>query len=86
MGLFTWLKLAFCSSSSNQESKAHEENNVVRSMANAKSLYKKLIIKAHPDKNPDKEEIAKALTEEINIHRYNYSELLKLKEKVETML
>jgi phosphopantothenate synthetase len=63
-----------------------EENNIVQSIAKAKTLHRELISKAHPDKNPSKEELAKVLTEEINNNRYNYRELLKLKQRIETEL
>lgn len=63
-----------------------EETNIVQSIAKAKALYKELIAKAHPDRNVSKAELAKILTEEINNNRYNYRELLKLKQRVETEL
>lgn len=86
MKLLAWLKFMFYHTYKNKSCDVHEENNIVKSMANAKALYKILIIKAHPDRNPNNEEEAKALTEEINKNRYNYNELLKLKDKVESIL
>lgn len=71
---------------SSQKMCTREETNIVQSIVNAKSLYKELIAKAHPDRNTFKEDLAKALTEEINNNRYNYRELLKLKQRVETEL
>ena len=47
---------------------------------------KELIIKAHPDRNQTKEELAKSLTEDINNNRYNYHELLILKERIQKEL
>ena len=64
----------------------HEEMNVINSMANAKKLYKELIIRAHPDKHPDKTELAQSMTERINNNRYNYNELFKLKKIVDSEL
>lgn len=67
-------------------SKVREEVNVVESMAKAKSLYKELIRKAHPDRHADKVELAQTITEEINKNRYNYQELLRLKDLIENEL
>ena len=63
-----------------------EEKNIVISMAKAKRTYKELIIKAHPDKNPNNIELAKKLSEKINKYRYNYIELMKLKIQIENEL
>lgn len=67
-------------------SKVREEVNVVESMAKAKSLYKELILKAHPDRHIDKADLAQSITEEINKNRYNYQELLKIKKLIESEL
>ena len=67
-------------------SKVREEVNVVESMAKAKSLYKELILKAHPDRHVDKADLAQSITEEINKNRHNYQELLKLKSLIESEL
>lgn len=56
--------------------------SVVTSIAKAKPLYKELILKAHPDRNADKHELAIELTELINNAKYNYEELLNLKKRV----
>lgn len=60
--------------------------NVVEGISKAKTLYKELIRKAHPDRHPQKEELAKEITEAINNNRYNYRGLLELKKRVETEL
>ena len=60
--------------------------NVVEGISKAKSLYRELILKAHPDRHATKEGLAKELTELINMHKYNYRELVKLKERVENEL
>lgn len=60
--------------------------NVVEGISKAKTLYKELIRKAHPDRHPQKEELAKVITEAINNNRYNYRGLLELKKRVETEL
>lgn len=67
-------------------SKVREEVNVVESMAKAKSLYKELILKAHPDRHIDKADLAQSITEEINKNRYNYQELLRIKDLIESEL
>lgn len=80
-GLFSYFKRFFI-----RKELKHEELNVVNSMANAKKLYKELIIKAHPDKHPDNVELAQSLTESINNNRYDYDELLNLKTIIEKEL
>lgn len=81
--MFLWIKKFF---SQNKNKSIDESKNIIDSMVKAKSLYKDMIIKAHPDRNKDKEELAKLLTEEIINNRYNYRELLKLKERVKKEL
>lgn len=76
--MFRWFKKMFT-----PQKRSNEELNVINSIAKAKKLYKELIIKAHPDKHPNNMELAQSLTEEINNNRYNYNELLKLKEIIE---
>lgn len=83
--MLKWIKVLLHTPNSSKEM-IGEGTNIVQSIANAKSLYKELIAKAHPDKNRSKEELVKFLTEEINNSRYNYCELLKLKQRVETEL
>ena len=63
-----------------------ESMNIVESIAGAKSLHKELVLKSHPDKHPDKEELAKEITNLVNENRYNYRELLKLKGRIENEL
>ncbi len=78
--MFKWIRRIL---KRNRKDKSNrEEVNVVISIAKAKALYKELIIKAHPDKHPLKEELAKELTEQINHNRYNYKELIKIKERI----
>ncbi len=61
-------------------------NNVVNSIAKAKSLHRRLIILSHPDKNPNKIELATRISELVNKNRYNYKELLKLEELIKREL
>lgn len=83
--MFRWFKRLFISRK-NRKAAMQESGNVVKSIASAKNLHKELIRKAHPDKNPMKAELAQELSELININRFNYHELLKLKERVENEL
>ena len=59
--------------------KRDESANVVDSMVKARRLYKELSLSAHPDKHPDKSEIAEDIMQRIAKNKHNYSELLKLK-------
>lgn len=79
--MFRWVKNLFFKKEYKDESL-----NVVASIGKAKSIYKDLIIKAHPDKHPNQSELATTLTELINKNKYNYSELLKIKKRIETEL
>lgn len=63
-----------------------ESINVVASIGKAKALYKDLIIKAHPDRNPNNVELATSITDQLNSNRFNYRELLRLKTIIETEL
>jgi curved DNA-binding protein CbpA len=51
-------------------------------MAKCKSLYKKLAILAHPDKNPNKSELAQEITMSLNENRYNYAKLKELEKRI----
>lgn len=66
--------------------KSDESVNVVDSIVKARELYKKLSIKAHPDKNPEKREMAELLMAQITSNRLNYTELLRLQNEVEEKL
>ncbi|MBF0730845.1 hypothetical protein [Bacteroides acidifaciens] len=83
--MFTWIKRMIQSFSGRKE-RLNESNNVVESIAKSKMLYKELIKKSHPDKHPQKEKLAKEIAELVNNNRYNYRELLKLKERIENEL
>lgn len=61
-------------------------NNVVNSIAKAKSLHKRLIVLSIYDKNPNKIELATKISESINENRYNYKELLKLEQQIKNEL
>lgn len=63
-----------------------ESTNVVNGIAKARSLYKELIPKVHPDRHQERKEIAEELTMKINENRYNYEALLLLKQEVEEKL
>ena len=64
----------------------NEVFNVVNSIAKAKSLHKKLIVLSHPDRNPNKIELATKISESINENRYNYRKLLKLEQQIKNEL
>ena len=56
--------------------------NVVSGISKAKSLYKELIVLAHPDRHPNEEEYYQELTDRITANRYNYNELIKIKNEI----
>lgn len=69
-----------------KSSKREDCNNIVQSMARCKQLYKTLSVLAHPDKHPNKSELATEIMNEINANRFNYSELIKLEKKIQEEL
>ena len=80
--MFKWFRKIYYKT----EKMPDESINVVESIGKAKALYKDLIVKAHPDRNPKNVELATSITDQLNINRYNYRELLKLKTIIETEL
>lgn len=60
--------------------------NVVDSIVKARALYKQLVIKAHPDKNPEKRELAEEITQQLTSNKRNYQELLRIKKIIEEQL
>ena len=64
----------------------HNEVNVVDSIVKARKLYKELILKAHPDRNPDNVDLAKTLSQQVSENRYNYAELEKLQQIINEKL
>lgn len=68
-----------------KKQRSKEYLNVVEGMGKAKALYKSLIAIAHPDKHPNEEEIYTEIMDRITANRYNYSELVKIKQEVERL-
>ena len=64
--MINWIKRLF---HKKENESVKESINVVASIGKAKSLYKELIVKAHPDKHPNQLELATTLTELINKNR-----------------
>ena len=63
-----------------------ESVNVVDSMAKARQLYKVLSLKTHPDRNPDKREIAEDLMKKLVANKLNYAGLLALEQEIKEKL
>ncbi len=59
-----------------------ESNNVVDGMVKARQLYKELSLRVHPDRNPDKADVAEELMKHIVENRFNYAALLNLKQEI----
>lgn len=82
--MFQYLKSLFrCKKKKNTE---HHEVNVVDSIVKAKQLYKQLIVRAHPDRNPNNIELAKSLSQQIVQNKFNYEELVKIKKIINEKL
>ena len=60
--------------------------NIVQSMSKAKVLYRELVKLTHPDRNPQKRELAEELTQQVNQARFDYHKLLVLQKQIEEQL
>ena len=60
--------------------------NIVQSMSKAKVLYRELIKLTHPDRNPQKRELAEEFTQQVNQARFDYHKLLMLQKQIEEQL
>lgn len=76
--LFWWFR-------KRKKQQSKEYLNVVEGIGKAKILYKSLIAVAHPDRHPDKEEVYTEIMDRITANRYNYNELLKIKQEIESL-
>ncbi len=52
-------------------------------MVKARKLYKDLCMAVHPDRHPDKRDIAEDLIQRITANKHNYAVLLNLKAEFE---
>ena len=66
--------------------KGDQSRNIVDGMVKARSLYRELSLKVHPDRNEENRETAEELMKRLVKSRYNYEELLTLKNEIDTML
>jgi len=78
--MINWFKKLFIKK--DKKDSIYEGINVVESIGKAKSLYKELIILAHPDRHPNEEKYYQELTDRINANRYNYNELVKIRKEL----
>lgn len=69
-----------------RELKADEGANVVAGMAKAHNLYKSLAKKAHPDRNPDKQELAQDIMSRLTKNKHNYNALTELQKEIDEKL
>lgn len=77
--LYNWIRLK-------KRFNGDESRNVVDGMAKARRLYKELAIKAHPDRNPYKRDLAEEITARLTSSKFNYMSLLELKKEIEEKL
>lgn len=63
-----------------------ESINVVDGVVRAHRLYKKLSLAAHPDRHPNKKEIAEDLTARLVQSKHDYAALLKLEVEIKEKL
>ena len=55
-------------------------------MSKAKVLYRELIKLTHPDRNPQKRELAEEFTQQVNQARFDYHKLLMLQKQIKEQL
>lgn len=84
MNALKWLKSIFQRKPKNKFNAKVETDNIVLGIANAKALHRRLVIMAHPDKNPSQRELAEEITKLINKNKYNYNELVRLEQRIKT--
>lgn len=63
--------------------------NNISNRGRIESLYKELCLLAHPDRfatDPEKQETAERLFKEIQLNRYDYAGLLRIKEAIEMLM
>lgn len=60
--------------------------NVVDSIVKAHDLYKQLVIKAHPDRNPNNKEVAEELMKLLTSNKHNYSQLIRIEKLINEKL
>lgn len=61
--------------------------NIAQGIAKGRKLYKKLIVKVHPDRFLDHRKIqAGEITSRLTAAELNYNELLKIEKEIETFL
>lgn len=63
-----------------------DAHNVVVSIGKAKSLYKELVMAAHPVRHPENKAVAEDITKLLNEYRRDYGMLLQLKQRIENEL
>lgn len=80
------LKIKQIFSRESNKAKDKEITNIINSMSKAKQLYKKLIVQAHPDKHPDKKDMAQQIVSQINENRYDYNALAELEKIIQKEL
>lgn len=80
-----WLCIYFIKKNYSKKLSSNEIENVAIGIGKKnelEKLYKDLIKKVHPDKNPDNLELSKEYSEKINKYRFNFNELKKLEVEI----
>lgn len=63
-------------------SSKEEGRNIVDSMVKARKLYIELSLAAHPDRHPNKKEIAEEIMQRVTANKHNYAALNSLQEEI----
>lgn len=66
--------------------KSDESGNVVAGIVKARQLYKTLALKAHPDRNHQKPELAQDIMARLSKSKYDYNALLEIEKEIEEKL
>lgn len=63
-----------------------QSKNVVDSIVKAHDLYKSLVIRVHPDRNPNNREVAEELMKLLTSNKHNYSQLINIEKQINEKL
>jgi hypothetical protein len=84
--IILWLLIFFIKKKFSKKVESLDIDNIVTGISKKdemEKLYKTLIKKVHPDKNPSMKTIADEYTAKLNQHRYNHDELNKLANEID---
>ena len=83
---FSLIKKLLWGSCKKKVNQDEQSINVVDSIVKAHNLYKRLVIKVHPDRHPNNREVAEELMKLLTSNKHNYSQLKKIEDLINEKL